>query len=102
MLDIKSRDVLNEDASELDMRKCRLTDMKNNRDVKIQGPGRPQVEADNNARIGVWNRQQMCLLQVSHMVEETKKATKKNQTPREPPAKNIPPIEEEQNQISRP
>ena len=48
------RDVLNEAGTELDMGRRRPTDMRNNREVKMPGPGRPQVEAEFSTRLGVW------------------------------------------------
>ena len=54
-LETEARDVLGPNGEEIDMRRKRPTDMQNNREVKMPGPAPAQVEAEYNARVGVWS-----------------------------------------------
>ena len=42
---------------EVDMRRKRATDMRGNRNVFMPGPSKPQVEAEQSTRIGVWEKE---------------------------------------------
>ena len=56
LLDAETRDVLNEVGTEMDMRKKRPTDMRNNRSVMMPPPGSALLEAERNTRVGAWRK----------------------------------------------
>ena len=54
LMECELRDVLSQDGKEINMGRKRPTDLKNNREVHMPGPGNPKVEAEFTTRIGTW------------------------------------------------
>ena len=53
-LEVAARDVVEDDCLTVNMGKKRATDMRNNRNVIMPGPGPTRVEANHAVRVGVW------------------------------------------------
>ena len=53
-MEIAARDVIEEEKISVNMRKKRATDMRNNRNVFMPGPGPAKVESSHTVRMGVW------------------------------------------------
>ena len=56
MLEDEMRDVVDSSGKDLCMGRKRPTDMVNNREVKMPGPGPPRVEAEFSTRLSSWQR----------------------------------------------
>ena len=53
-MEIAARDVIEEEKMSVNMRKKRATDMRNNRNVFMPGPGPAKVESSHTVRMWVW------------------------------------------------